>query len=825
MRSGARECLDEYLYQTGSGTSKFPSVLEEFNPHAIQHDLDILKQTIQMCPSTQTGFSNTKDYAEYLQLQSAFRHAGATLLSLTQQSPSQPNSLAGDQLLSIITHLLQIASDAPLIANEITILEIIKRASQWELACSFRFLYCWHTTIGPEFIQPLVEVHLKGQKSGHGGLDKLVEHVLKYLSTFTSRSNHRHSRGFFGTGVSFYPKHLFLSERGQLQSLPADLYGLLSSPSKVPISLPANFRESEQDPTLRTKQLASSTLQRLFWDHCITVPLERLDQAMHTRHKQGKTQDSSGDKQTLGPSDQEKLKKKALLRGALMDALVGAAGGDEAILASQAAYKMACDPFKVLKLGIGDRANRLTNAIHNGSTSRLQDLTAELRLFLSQNNTTLSNLSAIGQLISQALSACTPKLISPPPQPPSLPNPTPPRNVQTSCQPKARKKARQQPVSQFDTGSSPDHSSVSFAFIALILREACNRARGLPPANMTLFNALCGVDTNGRQKTPPEKMDPIRASSAYAKLMQEHLPSNKLTSRIGISAILTYVISGQSSPTKVFLDTFRGCFFDRNTCERSFKAAIDHNKAVVDTSKEVEAKRDKEKRLPAHITGEITFQNPAVWGQTCCHLTIYKPDNQELLSQRLDEFFSAQVQDAWIQWLGDLADKDPAERGEDQRKPWGSALDFVQGLNIAGCKSGLTPVQLANSLCLAGIVKDPTKEEIVTFISKNLGLGAYRGLELLGFQLHGSSRKNPSHIRNAFSHVYRFLDEHLTDSDKDLLHFGVMFVEHLLCKVVRWDLNLKVAGGLAHHVSDIGRWTRGENEVDNMAFPVPPSWM
>ena len=557
-------------------------------------------------------------------------------------------------------------------------------------------------------------------------------------------------------------------------------------------------------------------LHHIFWDRCITVPLEFLDQAVQTKAKKGK----GGVSKSQVKAEAGALKNRTLLCGALMDALVVAAGGDDSILASSSAYEMLCRPFKVLKLDKADREDRLGAAILAGTDTRINDLIQELQLYLTQNNLVVKGLTEISLLISQQIQARTSKTFSTPlPQNPPIPSDRPAtKNLGKHDEPSTQKpKPRPQSASKLETTSctTPINSLVSFAYIALILREACNRGRSLPPANEALFNALCGVNSNGRQILQPEQMDPIRAKSAYATLMKNHIPPHKLTSHSGISAILTYMLSGQSSPTRDFLETNRGCLFDHNTCFQSFKSVVEHNRVTFDNNEEVKRKKAAGKKLPTHVHGQINFQNPWVWGQTCPALMIDKANEPGFLSKRLDHLFSNKIQTAWTEWLGDLVGRDPAEILPEQQRPWADAYGFVRGLNVNGMMSGLTPMQFTNSLCIAGLVLEPTQEDMTRFIWWHKDLGAFRGLELLGFKKFADEQS----LAAAFSYVYKFLNTHLTNEDKDILHFGVMFVEHLLCKVSWW--NKQVAGGLGEYALEVGDWERGANILDGMEFPVP----
>lgn len=73
---------------------------------------------------------------------------------------------------------------------------------------------------------------------------------------------------------------------------------------------------------------------------------------------------------------------------------------------------------------------------------------------------------------------------------------------------------------------------------------------------------------------------------------------------------------------------------------------------------------------------------------------------------------------------------------------------------------------------------------MASWIHKNPDKGAFRGLITLGFNIKG----RPEHwTKAAFQVVLNNLATTLTLEDHKLIIFGVIFVEHILCKVVRFD--------------------------------------
>jgi hypothetical protein len=147
-------------------------------------------------------------------------------------------------------------------------------------------------------------------------------------------------------------------------------------------------------------------------------------------------------------------------------------------------------------------------------------------------------------------------------------------------------------------------------------------------------------------------------------------------------------------------------------------------------------------------------------------------------------------------------------------------LQFIHDLNVSPFRTGLTAFQMGNNLAILGICLPPTPYEIVEWIDENRGLGAFRGLLRLGFKL--STRET---IYVAFMIVYNHLEYFLADDDRTILHFGAMLVEHVLCKVVRWEdrigedrmKNICEGAWEANRV-----WAADANIKNPSRYPFPP---
>jgi hypothetical protein len=234
---------------------------------------------------------------------------------------------------------------------------------------------------------------------------------------------------------------------------------------------------------------------------------------------------------------------------------------------------------------------------------------------------------------------------------------------------------------------------------------------------------------------------------------------------------------------------------------------------------------------PQELPGIVPVDDMLVWGQPN-HLLSSAPTKEKIgnysikfsLREKFAPYWADGVQNAWITFLGDMLDKTPtAYTGA--RHAWRDVSSLLENLNIIGFGSGLTPFQLANHLVSLEIVNPPTLVDIADWICMNPKLGAFRGLKDLGFSV---SSKNLMSVRGAFTCVYKFFEENLTEQDKSLLYFGPIFMEHLLCKLPRWKTRLTDEDGEGRLQELAGKereknyiWSPGENVINNKAFPVP----
>ncbi|RDB25058.1 hypothetical protein Hypma_007527 [Hypsizygus marmoreus] len=389
------------------------------------------------------------------------------------------------------------------------------------------------------------------------------------------------------------------------------------------------------------------------------------------------------------------------------------------------------------------------------------------------------------------------------------------------------------------------HENIPLGLLGLIFREALGERRQLPSPIHPLRFLLEGKDPGSGKPNAAfgdrDQFDPVRTSNRGAQLLKEHLPGNKLTTSAGLSNLLVWMGTGQGNKTSKFLCAFDRVFsYSLQECVALFGAALIHNQSVLSRYfRDVDdcLSADTES-APPHIDGLLQISNSRIYGSACNTLKllptvrekispgapVYKkilpsdaPVNKMDLNDKMEPYWTWSVRQQWIAHLGDMLNADPSTY-MGKRQSWSSTIHMLIDLKIPGFMSGLTVMQTANALAISGIIEPPELTELADWIWQNHRLGAFAGLQRLGFCL-----PNRKAVYVALTCLYTFLDNHLTDDDKTILGFGTIGLEHALCKVSRWSKK----------VEDILRWAKAAEQSDTFihganlhnpaGFPFPLS--
>ncbi|PPQ85445.1 hypothetical protein CVT24_002860 [Panaeolus cyanescens] len=309
--------------------------------------------------------------------------------------------------------------------------------------------------------------------------------------------------------------------------------------------------------------------------------------------------------------------------------------------------------------------------------------------------------------------------------------------------------------------------------------------------------------------------------SEYAHLFANNFPPNLLLSRIGLSNLLSYMGTGQGSGTKRFLSNLatnrpnKFFFSSLSDITQVFEVAFQRNVTTYGHSL-------NRGYLAKAAAGCFDI---CVWGQPNKILGLQPDgrDNDAGVRAKFEPYWAETVQEAWSNFLGPLLDGDLTTILPEQKRAWKDAYNFLIGLQIFGFESGLTVFQCANNLSLAGLCHQPTVKDVAQWMSFSSGkhLGAQKALYgPLGFQADGTPTQS---IYAIFYGLWKYLDIHLTDQDKADLGFGAMFLEHVLCKVERYDK--RWPGEFLERSKNVEKenrpWIPGENTTNGDAFPFP----
>ncbi|KAJ7615305.1 hypothetical protein B0H17DRAFT_1152853, partial [Mycena rosella] len=300
-------------------------------------------------------------------------------------------------------------------------------------------------------------------------------------------------------------------------------------------------------------------------------------------------------------------------------------------------------------------------------------------------------------------------------------------------------------------------------------REALNERRNLPAANQSLRWILQGNHPGtGAHTRDRDQTDPVRMFSGTATLLKEKISPSRVTERLGFSNLLVWQLTGQGSGTREFLDQQPTMFFDSgNDCLRVFHDAHQRNMDLKEAYQQQhpEASNETAEAAIRKQPGYIPTHNSNAYGEAANSLGLTPSRKEGLpkwtLEEKLLPYFAV-----------DLYWKAPKVEGR---------AGFYTEFGFYGLKSdGLTALQLANNLVFLGICEPPEPEAMAAWVSEK--------------------------------------------EDKDVLGFGVIFVEHALCKIQRWSQRYNTSmrqssfERLANEIIHTPPWVPQKHEC--LPFPI-----
>ena len=695
----------------------------------------------------------------------------------------------------VISQVHSSLATAPGLLRQLHYLTIAQSAISWQIGRSLRLLYRWYVDTGPTLAEMLVDSLMESPEAldrRHPQFAPLVKHAYGYVKAiYAAKARKSKKKGQPSISPMSEPP-----QPGDFKDIPDNVLEPVISAHQLPMPKVQLFVIKEKNIKTGDNAGIEAYTQEVVLDILCQIFI----------HPGVNQLDLTLNKKRAGNTTPSKCVARCLLCALILEQIVEFCGGEDGILATTVIQEVIQRPSHIFE----DRLMHKEDAMIKHLIRNPFGATAPLRAWLQQHKPSSPSIIAISKEIGDIVwqGACqinggTPFL----------------RVFQDAQKPGSqykRKGLRQ--VCNNCGALIPQTDGPLLGILAAMLREKLNQIRNHPKCDEHLDRILHGKHPlTSSQSTKGGDVDhynPIQHDNMHINLIRDNLGVNKLLTAEGIGAIVTWFLTGQGSQTVTFIKKTNMLFTTLEQAEAAFKNA--------------------------QALG-YTFDNTMVWGQPCSQLAVcaYSPQTKQRLkiAEKLAPFFSKELSEKWLQFLGDLAgfEGDPwAYTG--YKHEWDECLAWVESLGLVGLGPGsLTALQLTNTFAILGYIKPPSAKSMAHWVTKHPGKGAYRGMVALGFDLSG--RPKPlleSYVLEAFQALYHHFDTKLSQADRAATGFdrglGVIFVEHFLCKVVRWARRFPPKGmvqlqtiGLQTQIQFKGVWKQGENLLDKtgQALPIP----
>ncbi|KAJ3531529.1 hypothetical protein NMY22_g8116 [Coprinellus aureogranulatus] len=700
--------------------------------------------------------------------------------------------------LSQLQHAITASQHSEGIFLELTHFTIAAQASQWQLGRSLVFMYRWASEFQPTWLRQIkIQFAENGYQQLLGSSDEvrpladIFRHTLWSVWTFVHKTSKRRK-------IVPPPPHKFGPSPSDVDELPDTLYGLRKT--GAPLSLrqsrhrkhinQSRFLQQEEGDYSLYYDTAEMVVGSIIQYELIAPNLRQMDKRLsNTRHKKNE--------------DLDHVWERTITRGAILYATSCALGTD-AIFASRLAFEALTSPSFLNNDAIRNSKNYLYHISKDGVIAALADwLKARVDPETAKCAMTLG--TTLHQFIRDSYDGSD-KLAS------------------AASKPSDGRKCLFGPVSQEELIPGNGHNA-DYSTMGLILRETLNDLNGMPAAQEAVYRVLKGQHSllASTIRYNPDHTNPVRHNNVSASLFKIHITPCQLTTRSGLACAIAWHVTGQGYHTQRWLSSISS-FYSQTSAELliKFERADDHNERLQSMSG---ARKDD----------ILRSSDPRIYGQASNYLGLTptrtgENGQKEKMSplERLDQCFREDIEACWTNWLGEMYGQDP-ETWKGKRKSWTETWDMIVGLRIPGLGGGLAALQLTNTLSLSKVAEMPTIQEIADWVWRNPNKGAFKGLQMLGFDL-----PNTNAVRYAFKAIENHLRQFLSKEDQILLQLGPMFIEHLLCKVARYKTRLEKEGQteegkklfltLAKQALEATRnapWLKVNTRKDPIAFPFP----
>ncbi|KAJ8695004.1 hypothetical protein PTI98_007631 [Pleurotus ostreatus] len=645
----------------------------------------------------------------------------------------------GQSLLTIFSQFSTVGASLPEATENLRILTILGRAQKADICRTLLIVYDWFSSSGPRIATYMVSDVLKGSSGDFQELypqvASLVDLVIRYVRKYFQHKDPKEKRREKRTGVTPISEPDIPS---RIEAADFERYGLTQEGSqrRLPkfLDLPtiAPHRVTHENTSLT--KACTIILVDLWAAFYIEPHVKAMDPIL------------VGTSSTKRKTD---WIARAICRGAVLTRLVECFGSESIFYSSEIDWFLRTPWVVFGNAGKNNNRARIfsTQSINN-ARELLAPMASILKATLAENETSKTLADEIYQIIYKDLLSTGHES--------HAQGATGSRRTTTGRTPRILQPVWGQVSSEC---LIPSHDSAMLKPIALILREALNYRLNQPYEEEILHRILTGHDPTSIRPVPNDQdhFDPIRQFSQSAELFRKHLSPLLLVTSHGLSNLFAW--------------------FSTDSLLSKFDQGLTHNKAL------------------SHAGKPILVTNTRVWGQPSSQLSLFSYQvegvtEKEAMDSKISTLFSDDIRSRWKDFLGSLYNQDPSQY-TGPRHSWLECTHFLRSFMVDGFKSDtLTMLQCANSLAFAGIVDPPDIITMGSWIFNHTGLGAYRGLNELGFKI-----SNITEAVAAFAMVHNHLLTHIGEDGKNTLGMAsdcsAIAVEHILCKVTRWTKVLK----------------------------------
>ncbi|KAJ7607879.1 hypothetical protein FB45DRAFT_1039951 [Roridomyces roridus] len=575
-------------------------------------------------------------------------------------------------------------------------------------------------------------------------------------------------------------------KESQYARVPADLWGLLPSKRGASMALENVPRNVSLQTNEDVYSVAARWLSNL-WDKCLLLaPMQQLDKLL------------SGEK---AKDDLVAVRARCITRGSILLHLADAVG--EGIFFAREMYQFLRRPCRMFPSSIG-RDPAFASSVIRNEANTFQNLDYHLAGWMAEGEIGDAT-QKLGDAVHRGLLTLQLGIVISDENwddPAALLMPSALTKIANST---SRTRSLKQKVDTPTTTASllPERPSLGVGAIIIraALEEKRESMRADPPTQETrdamyrrLLRGENGFTGYKQLHYDPDQMNPIRANLQGFHFLKSLIPPSSLTTAAGISSLLVFMSTGQGFATGRFLARMQ----------------LRQEGMVFRTLEEAVLTFEAEETMRAALPPDPTykFHNATIYGQASNHYGLHPTVGSRKLSvrEKFVPMFSDKVVRSYLALLGDLAGQDPTNL-DAPRILWVAAQQWVVDTRINGFGAGsLGALQFANNLTLLGIAQPPSATEMAEWICSHQDKGAFRGLQVLGFNL-ADKNASPSAIRAAFLCFYAWLDHFLTDDDKIVLG----------TRTAKKDLSK-----LAADEFEGARWISGENLTEFDKWPFPP---